>query len=47
MCFATATCFDKSVTSSGGLIRDDVINIAGVIKYILRTFKFGLGAPWG
>jgi hypothetical protein len=30
-----------------GLVRDDVINIAAVIKYILRTFKFGVAAPWG
>jgi hypothetical protein len=30
-----------------GLVRDDVINIADVIKYTLRTFKFGVGAPWG
>jgi len=30
-----------------GLVRDDVINIANVIQYILRTFKCGVGASWG
>jgi len=29
------------------LVFDDVINIADVIKYILRTFKLGVGAPLG